>query len=154
MLCGCSSKENITPIVKDISFKAVVHYYNEIYECAVQVSGEGDAQINIIEPKELAGMKFTCKDDKIVAEYLGLKYEPQLDSIPSGAVLKALYSIINDANKENAKAEQSEGNYEICGKIGDYSYTLMLSPAGLPIKAKIPDDRYTIEFKDVTIVSQ
>lgn len=151
LLCACSGERQVTPVTRGISFTAVIRYYNESYECEVEVDDECCAVVKLTEPADLSGLKFICKGESLTAEYLGLSYTPDVESMPSGAVVKTVYGILRDCSADNASAEEEDGNYSFHGKVDDCAYTVMLAPSGLPLSAQIPDESYTVEFKNVTV---
>ena len=151
-LCGCSGGTKFVPQIKNIKFTAMVTFFNEYYEAQTEVSNDGTIQILVTQPSEISGLKFTCFGEDVTAEYMGLKYKPDFEGMPNG-VAKTLCSVINDANESFAEFEESNGNYEMRGRVDDRAYTLLLSPSGLPISVEIPDDSYKIDFKNVTLIS-
>lgn len=150
-LCACSGKKQVIPIVSGMDFTAVIHYYNEIYECAVEVDKGCCAVMRVTSPEDLAGLKFICKGDTLTAEFMGLSYTPDTESMPSGAVAKTVYGILFDCYTNKPAASDDGGNYSISGKVDKHNYTLSLSPSGLPLSVQIPDKSYTVDFKNVTL---
>ena len=122
-----------------------------MYECEVEVDSSGGAVMKVTYPNELSGLKFICKNGIVTAEYLGLSYTPDFEKMPSGAVVKTVYGIVNDCNSNDIKVEDDNGNYRVSGKIGERAYNLMITPSGLPVSAKVPDESYIIDFKNVTL---
>ena len=153
LLCGCSQNKLVTPKVTGISFDAVVRYYNEFYTFKVTVQDDCKAILEIKEPADISGMKFVCDKDSVTAEFMGLEYKPDTESLPSGMVVRTVYKIICDANKKDVKLKQDNGNCILKGKAYEREYELTVAPTGLPIIAKIPDESYTVDFRNVKILS-
>ena len=136
-----------------ISFNAVIRYYNEAYTCFVTVDENCKAVIEMKEPEDISGMTFICKKDAVTAEFMGLEYKPNMENLPSGAVVRTIYKILCDANQKNVKLKEDDGNYLLKGNAYEREYELTLAPTGLPITAKIPDESYSIDFRNVKILS-
>ncbi len=153
LLCGCSDKKTVTPKMKGISFNAVIRYYNETYTCFVTVDENCTAEIEMKEPEDISGMKFVCDKDLVTAEFMGLEYTPDFEKLPSGAAVRTIYKILCDANKKDVKIKEKGGNYLLSGKAYEREYELTLAPTGLPITAQIPDESYTVDFRNVKILS-
>jgi len=148
LLCGCGDK-TVTPVTRQISFTANITYYNEQFVCETNVDKDGVTQMTVVSPETLKGLSFTVNESGITAEFLGLKYTPKTENMPYSIVTYTVYELLNAAH--NRKLELNEKNCILSGKLGERPFTLTVSPAGMLLKAQIPDDSFTVEFFDMTV---
>ena len=152
LLCGCSGKsKSVTPVLDNITFKAGVTFYNEVYECDTAIK-DGTMNLTVRLPDDLSGLKFKIDKDGITAEYLGLTYTPKTDNMPLCGVAQNLYKIIDEL-KDKTLVIRKDENCFFEGRIDDRAYTFCCAPTGLPLYIEIPDDSYRIEFSNVKIVT-
>lgn len=150
-LTSCSQKEKIEPKLSNISFVAEISYYNENYSADCTISNEGVLTAVIKIPKTLEGFTLTVSNDGVEAEYLGIKYRPTDGNMPFASVIKQVYDRLNlvrvsgDTKKEDKEYIRSIGE-------GAEKTSLHLTEAGYPILLRLPDERFFIEFYNVTIL--
>ena len=147
--CGCDSKE-IKPQLKGISFLANITYYNESYKCDTKIDENGTMHITVNEPSALKGMKVTFSKNGAYAEYFGLKYEINTQSMPFGNITKTVYMLLEDIMKKGAVNVSDGENGIVEGECHNRKYEFHFSPSGLPLMLKIPDEDFKIEFSNVT----
>ena len=134
-----------------ISFKGELVYYNENYSCECSVSQDGVLTAKIIEPEILSGFVLTVTKDKITADYLGIYYTPTTNNMPFSGAIDSFYKALQECCLEDKRATLSGEEYILKGDVGDLDYTLYLSPTGLPQKLLLPDERFSVNFYNVTI---
>ena len=153
-LCSCGKKSEVRPLVSGISFKGEIVYYNENYSCECSISPEGVLTAKIIEPEILNGFVLTVAADKITADYLGISYTPTSNNMPFSGAIDTFYKALQDCSLEDKRATLSGDEYTLKGEIEDIEYTLYISPTGLPQKLLLPDERFCVNFYNVTIENQ
>lgn len=149
ILCGCGAKKQTRPVTTGISFVADITCRNGNYLCDCTVDRAGDMTVCVRQPQALDGLKITFTCGKASAEFLGLKYTPQNDRFPAGAMAQYLYGILQSGGTATVK----KANGTLSGKVDGRPYTLKISPAGFPLEAEIPDDNCRISFRQVTVLS-
>lgn len=148
LLCGCTSQKEISPVLIEISFTTQITYCDTKYVCDASLS---DDKLNLLlsEPQEICGLSLEIGKDKFIANYMGLSYEPDIDSLPSSAVAQIMFNVINDATSKTFNT--ADQNCEIFGMVDDLNYIFTFSPSGLPLSLKIDDINFTAEFSNVTL---
>lgn len=150
ILCGCTNKKTVTPILQNISFNAVVSYGDNDFSCNTKLT-EDSLTLVLNEPKEIKGLTLCFSKNGVVAEYHGIKYErdslTQTDAAPS----QFLYGIINDIKSQNCSIQHTNENCFAEGKLQGNKYIFEFSPTGLPISLKIDELDLKIDFKNVTL---
>lgn len=152
MLCGCSTKQKVSPILRGISFEADISYYNEKYVCDSVVDSDGKLTMKFKYPEEISGLKIFFEYGKINIEYMGLTYTPKDNAIPTGSVAQALYNVISTVECENSTAVKDGQNCMIEGRYNEKYFKLYLAPSGLPLSILIPDDSFKIQFNNLTLL--
>lgn len=150
-LCGCTGrKTDISPVTRGISFTAELTYYNECYLAEVKIAESGAANFQITSPDTIKGLTFRFEGDSVTAEYLGLEYKTDFQSLPEGNACIRLYEILTDASSEEISVTADGNNYYI-SRDGENRYRLYVGATGLPIKAEDTSKGFTALFKNVTI---
>lgn len=151
MLCGCGKKNNVTPVLDNISFNAEIEYGGS--EFIADVSIKQDA-LNLVvsEPQEIKDLTLNVTKNGITANFKGLTYAADINSLPQGAIAQILYVIINDVKVLQNKAICNEDNCEINSQANGYKYEFTFSPSGLPINLKVEQIDLDIDFKNVTLI--
>ena len=148
-LCSCQGGE-VSPQLTGISFTAELVYYNEKYVFDGIIDENGILTAEIKEPESLCDLKLTMGPDGTTAEYKGIKYTPVANSLPFSKKIdefyESLYSIIS-----SAETVESDKNGKIKFGDGVESFTLTVSPSGLPQRLEIPDDRFYITFYNLSV---
>ena len=151
LLCSCGEKSEVKPNVLGVSFKGEIVYYNENYSCECTISPDGVLRAEIIEPEILSGFVLTVSKDKITADYLGISYTPTTNNMPFSGAIDSFYKALEDCSAEDIRATLSGEEYTVKGDSEELGYTLYLSPTGLPQKLLLPDERFSVNFYNVTI---
>ena len=152
ILCGCSTKQKVSPILRGISFEADISYYNEKYVCDAVIDSDGKLIMEFRYPEELSGLKIFFEYDKANVEYMGLTYTPKDQGMPTGSVAQALYNVISTVESEDSVAVSDGENCIIEGRYNDTYFKLYLAPSGLPLSIFIPDDSFKIQFNNLTVL--
>lgn len=150
LLCGCGSEVLVTPVTRQISFTAEITYYNECFVCEAAVDENGVMEMTVQSPEALRGLRFTLDGQDTTAELMGLTYTPRSENMPFVAVSRTLYDLLTDCAEQHL--EREDGNCVYSGTAGERPFTVTFAPSGLPIKAEIPDDSFTVEFRDMTLL--
>ncbi len=151
LLCSCGKKSEVKPQLTGISFDAEIVYYNENYACRCEISKEGNLTAKITEPELLKDFTLRVSRDGITADYLGITYTPTKGNMPFSGVVDSCYKALLECMEENITANFSNNQYTVKGDCEDLGYTLHLSPTGLPQKLLLPDERFSVNFYNVTI---
>ncbi len=151
LLCSCGKKSEVKPILTGLSFKGEIVYFNENYSCECIISEDGVLSAKIIEPEILNGFVLTVSKDKITADYLGISYTPTTNNMPFSGAIDSFYKALEDCGLGERAATLSGDEYTLKGDLGDLGYTLYVSPTGLPQKLLLPDERFSVNFYNVTI---
>lgn len=150
-LAACSSKAAVKPKIYGIEFTADITYYNENYKGECKISEDGVLTLKITEPEILSGYTVTVGKDLIKAEYLGIEFVPNLANMPFSSVMQDLHKTITDLAVSEA-AEKKGDTYIIKGGKDADSYTLYISPTGLPQSLEMPDERFRVYFYNATVL--
>ena len=148
VLCGCSKLEKATPIIENISCTAEIEYNHSKYVCDLESFKDG-LNLTVVEPKEIAGIKFIIKNNKVTTEYKGISDAPELNELPQHLITRIVFDVINDVKGKEIEFDKFNGviNEEVEG----YKYGFVFSPAGLPISLSIEDIDLEIYFKDISL---
>ena len=147
-LCGCNKiAKNITPHTKGITFNAQATYYNECYECNVEIEQNGDTVITITEPNDIEGLIFSYKGNETLISYKGLEYKTNNNS-PEISVADFIYSVFQNPTGDIIK---DNDNLYIEGKTKKNNYKLFLGATGLPLKITTTSGGYEVIIKNATI---
>ena len=151
-LTACSSKAAVKPKIYGIEFTADITYYNENYKGECKISEDGVLYLKISEPELLSGYTVTVGKDDIKAEYLGIEFKPNLANMPFSSVIQDLYKVIGEIAKCES-AEKKGDTYIIKGGKDADSYTLYISPTGLPQSLEMPDERFRVYFYNTKVLT-
>lgn len=149
LLCGCAEKKAVTPVLNNISFTAEIDYGDSEFVGNATLS-DGALNLTVTEPQEIKDLILMLDKNGVTAEFKGVTYTPDINSLPQGAIAQVLYDILNDI-ADNKTANCDEENCEIKGSVNGYDYTFVFSPSGLPISLDVDDLDLEIKFKNVTI---
>lgn len=150
LLCGCAEKKAVTPVLNNISFTAEIDYGDSEFAGNATLS-DGALNLTVTEPQEIKDLILKLDKNGVTAEFKGVTYNPDINSLPQGAIAQVLYDILNDITASQDTATCDEENCEIEGKVNGYDYTFVFSPSGLPISLDVDDLDLEIKFKNVTI---
>ena len=153
LLCSCGKKSEVKPNLLGISFKGEIVYFNENYTCECTVSQDGILTAKIIEPEILNGFVLTVSADKITADYLGISYTPTKNNMPFSGAIDTFYKALIDSSGQDKTVTLSGDEYTVKGKTEDLEYSLYISPTGLPQKLLLPDERFSVNFYNATIIN-
>lgn len=150
LLSGCNKAE-VAPTLNGITFNADITYYNESYKGECSVSEEGVMTLKITEPEVLSGYTLTAERDKMTAEYLGLSFTPTQNNMVFSGVFGDIYNCFCEIIDTKSNAKKTGDAYELSGGKESKSYTLTVSPTGLPQSLMLPDERFALYFYNVTV---
>ena len=145
-LIGCAQKTDIKPVTRNISFSAEMTYYNEYYEMAVDIKGNGDMSVSILQPKELEGLIFNIIDGKTTAEFSGIKINTD-DNYKTAAI-----NFISSVFKaEEQTVFENDNRFFTKGICDGGEYKMYISEAGLPLQIVDGGNRFEIIIKNLKI---
>ncbi len=148
LLCGCTSQKQTTVVVKNISFTADITYGEQNY--IADVTTVDDAlNLIVIAPEEIKGFTLNFNKNSVTAQFNGISYTPDINSLPQGAVIQILFQILNDTVGKTIDVRNE--NCQIKGELDGNEYVFTFSPSGLPISLKINDINFSIEFNNVSL---
>ncbi len=145
-LCGCSSTAKVKPVTRGLTFTAEITYYNEYYECDVEINQTDQMKISLTYPEDLNGLVFTQKNNKIITEFKGIKCET-VDSYSQTAINYIFKAFENETQKAYKNGEKLYTK----GSLGDGEYTMYITEAGLPLKICDSLQRFEITIKNLTL---
>ena len=151
-LASCKDSEKIEPKLNDISFRAEISYYNEKYSADCTIDKENVLRAVIKIPETLEGFALTVSEKGITAEYLGIKYTPTDSNMPFAGVLEQTYDRLLEVTKSGT-VKREDNTYKITVGEGADKAVLSITEGGLPILLEIPDERFFVEFYNVTILN-
>lgn len=149
LLCGCAEQKTVTPALDNISFTAEIDYGDTEFAANASIT-DGALNLVVTKPQEIKDLILNITKNGVTAEFKGVTYTPDTNTIPVGSVAQVLYDILNDIGG-NKKANCNQENCEIEDSVNGYSYEFVFSPSGLPISLQIDDLDLEIEFKNVTV---
>lgn len=147
-LCGCSKPETTRPTLNNITFTAQIDYNECRYVCNVDVSDD-IFNLVILEPKEIKDLILKIDKTSLVAEFMGVKYAPDINSLPHGVMIRIIYDVFMDA--ANKECFIKDKNCKIIGKVNEHDYKFSFSPSGLPLSFEIDDLDLKIVFNNVMV---
>lgn len=148
-LCGCVEKAVVTPVLDNISFTAEMDYGDTEFTADVTLAQDA-LNLVVTKPQEIKDLTLNFSKNGVTAEFKGVTYTPDINSLPQGATAQVLFDVMNDITSSQHTLTDDE-NCKIVGKVFSYEYILVFSPSGLPISLEIEDlDLYT-KFSNVTI---
>ena len=136
----------------DISFTAKISYYNETYSADCTIDSDNLLTAVIKIPETLEGFTLKVSNDGITAEYLGIKYTPTDSNMPFAGVLEQTYERLIEV-QSGEKVKKEDKTYKITVGEGADKAVLSLTEGGLPILLELPDERFFVEFYNVTILN-
>ena len=151
ILCSCGKKDKVSPMLTGISFEAQISYYNESYSALCDISKDGVLTAKITQPDILKDFILQVSSQGIKAEYLGITYTPTGGNMPFSGVIDSFYSVLKECMNQETVATLSKEEYIVKGDFDQLGYTLYVAPTGLPQKLLLPDERFSVNFYNVTI---
>lgn len=149
LLCGCSKKTTVAPVLNNISFEAEIEYNENQFVCDVDIK-ENVFDITVTKPENINGLNFVLSDSGVTANFNEISYSKDIDLLPDTAIHKLLFNVFCDVS--NGKfAEYDSENCVISGKTDGYEYNLLISPSGLPINLEFDDIDLKIFFNNLTL---
>ncbi len=148
-LFGCSKSDNVTPILSNISFTAVIDYNAENFVCECDIQDNAFC-LNVIEPQNINGLKYCLSGTEITAEFSGITYSNSINDFADNSLVVILYNVLNQV-KTGVACVNGDGNYTFTDNLNCGKYTLVFSPSGLPLTLDMPDINLKINFNNVTI---
>lgn len=148
VLCGCTKTKYTEPVLNNISFTASIVLNNSEFIADATLL-EDELELVVNSPQEIKGLILSISKNGVNAVFNGITFAPDVNSLPNGAVIQILFEIIRDIEGKNAVCNNE--NCMIQGKVNNYAYDFIFSPAGLPISLEIKDLNLKINFTNVTI---
>lgn len=152
-LASCSKREAVEPKLSDISFVAEISYYNEVYSCDCVINSEKELTAVIKIPETLEGFTLKVGKDGVTAEYLGIKYTPTDGNMPFSSVIKQIYDRLCLVS-ESQEIKREDKTYKISAGEGAEKTVLSLTESGFPILLSLPDERFYVEFYNVSALNK
>lgn len=150
LLCGCAQNKAVTPILNNISFTAEIDYGDTEFTANASIA-EDALNLVVTEPQEIKDLTLNITKNGVTAEFKGVTYAPDINSMPEGAIIQVLHNVISDISTLQNTAVCDEENCEIKGNVDSYEYEFEFSPSGLPISLNIDNLDLDIKFKNVTV---
>ena len=150
LLCGCADNKTVAPVLDNISFTAQIDYGDNEFVGNATLSND-TINLTVTEPQEIKDLILKLDKNGVTAEFKGVTYTPDINSLPQGAIAQVLYNVLNDIAASQDTAICDEENCVIKNKINGYDYEFTFSPSGLPISLEIDDLDLEIKFKNVTV---
>lgn len=150
LLCGCSERKSVTPVLNNISFTAEIDYGDAEFMANVELTQDA-LNLVVTEPQEIKDLTLNIAKNGVTSEFKGATYSPDISSLPEGAIVQVLYDVLTDISASQNTTVCDEENCEIKGRVNGYEYEFTFSPTGLPISLEIDDLNLEIKFKNVTI---
>ncbi len=147
LLCGCSQKGKVEPILSKLSFTADIEYNGENFIFDATLSDNALSLVTV-EPIEIKGFTLTLDKNASKANFEDVTYTFNGDN----GLLSILFDIIGDVKNKKTLKEDSD-NLKVSGKVGECKYTFTFSPGGLPISLAAKSPNLNVFFKNVTIMS-
>lgn len=148
-LCGCSKIEKATPIIENISCVAEIEYNHSNYVCNLELFKDS-LNLFVVEPNEIAGLKFIIDKSKISTEYKEIVDAPELNDLPQHLITRIIFDVINIVKGKTIEFDEHNG--VICAEIDGYEFGFVFAPSGLPISLSIEELDLEICFKDVSLI--
>lgn len=145
-LCSCSPKaSNTTPVTKGICFNSVIKYYNESYECKVDIAKNGDTGIEFLNPEPLLGLKITYCANTVTADYNGITHSID-NGLPEFSAADIIYKIFS---AEYTEVLKNGDKYYVNQNIDGTNIKMYMGATGLPIEITSP--YFNAKIKNATI---
>lgn len=150
VLCGCSERGSVTPILKGISFNAEISLAEAELSCTAEIFADGGMTVCLTDPAELSGMTLLLDGTGVTAEYMGITYSAPQGEFSQGNAIRLMWDALADAADRSAVAHQGE-NCSLNGAFKDREYTLYCAPCGLPLSLEMPAEGFKVIFGNVKI---
>ena len=150
LLCGCSAKETVKPVLEGVSFDAVVNYEGYECKCSVKAYGGGVFNCTINSPAAISGASVNFDGEEMKITFMGLEYEPPLP-LPCENIAEIFKTVV-DAAADGVAGITADGHYNIVGRTGDYNYVVTVTEAGLPVKIVCEDIGFIAEITNASII--
>lgn len=151
LLCGCGERGKTVPVTKQISFIADIESGGEKYSCRAQAGENGELSLEVLEPAELEGLKINFCGEAVSVEFLGLCYTPSSGNMPLAAAAVRLRNMLLYCSGGSLECRDKVCIYK--GRLPDGEYSMLFSPSGLPLSAELSNGSFSVEFKDMRIIS-
>ena len=149
VLAGCKDKNTGVLKLSGIRFTADFNCKNERYTAECGVDKNKCLTAKIITPDNLNGLVFTVIDNNCTASLGDIEIDGDEVYYPDEFFLKNLYEVM--VKSDGQEYSYSKENSAVSGVIDGRSYTLNVSPAGLPISLSIPEIDLKIDFNNLSI---
>lgn len=150
VLCGCSERGKVTPILKGISFNAEISLADAELSCTAEISADGSVTACLTDPAELSGMTLLLNGTGVTAEYMGITYSVPQGEFPQGNAIRLMCDALADAADRSAVVQKGE-NCILNGTFKGREYTLYCAPCGLPLSLEMPAEGFKVIFGNVKI---
>lgn len=153
MFCFSGCKPNvksITPKIKGISFNADFNIDNNSFNAKITSFKNGDMAVETVIPNKPDRLLFNFSGNDFKAEYLGLTYNGNVNSLPESAVCYIVYNIFKDAQGKGVC--ESHNNYYIENITDKLDYKLYLGGTGLPLSFEEQKIGLKGTFSNVTVL--
>ena len=153
VLCFASCGKLASPPLPSLYFKstATVVYKEYTIKCTIQNTQEGVCTIEIIEPKELNGLKIIYKDNTCSVKMGSLSFSKDLSEIPQTAFGSALMDCLNKLmTTENLfYSKNDDGNWLWKGTVAAGEFEVLQDgKTGYPLSVEIKNIDLKITFSD------
>ena len=150
VFAGC--KGNDTGIFKlsDISFTADIVAGKLRYRAECIISGEHELTVVMRTPEILNGLKFTVNNNRFDLSRGDISFNAENMNLPDNFIIRTLYEIIKKSDR--IKFVSTKGQCKVEGDVRGKRYIFSVSPVGLPLMLKIPDEDVKISFYNVSVI--
>lgn len=149
LLCGCTSKDVVKPILSDISFLGLINFDGEHYSANFELYND-KITICITEPDIVKDLTLIIDKNGVVTDFKDLEIVTGSDSLLGNSFTKVIFDVIKDVSNKTIEYNDNK-NYLYKGRINDLGYVFSFSPSGLPLLLTIKDIGFNMEFNNVTI---
>lgn len=153
-LCSCKGEASqIKVVTQNISYEAHIFYNDKEYTLNVNCDESSGCSYLVTKPENLKDFTIVFSDSGVISKYKGLTYEPNLEALPYGGVMRALYEINTFLQTNDHTVIKENESYYIKGQISSGEFTLYVTAMGLPQSAQISDKNFRVEFYNVKLLN-
>lgn len=109
--------------------------------------------IEFSSPNTISGVLLSFADGNVEASYKGLAFSVPQSALPIKSMMSNLISASEKlASADTLSGNEKDGNLEIEGKLDGGEYILTVDKNGNILEFKMPNNKLTMSFSDVTSV--
>lgn len=151
--CSCASREQESSPIKTgdaFSCTAEIELDGRQFTCDLTYKNSANAELEVILPEDLAGVRFSLTNGELLAHYGDSKFTVSSKNNPAVSTAKLIFTALGHAMSSNElKTDKKNGISYTEGEISSHNYRLNFnSKNGLPESFEIKSLNFSCKFKN------